>query len=560
MMLFMQIAGGVALILFGVRFLRKGLDRLFGRRLAPWVRRMTQTRGHAFVAGLGLSSLISSSTSVSLLTLQMVRDGHATPRRMLAFIIGADIGLTALVLLGSLHLDEYGFIPIAIGCVAFQFFKNNIVRGAGQLLLSIGFIFYGITTIRAGGGQIDPAGDLIQLIQIAERYPVLLAFIAAVLTVAMQSSTAAILLVIGLGGQGAFGLPVAIAAIAGANVGTGLTMTLLAWRQRDTLRLAACNLTAKLLTATIVLSGLPFWALLLAEVPLPPAQQAALGHTSFNLMLAVLALPAVGLLDALMRWLIPDLPADPDSKPFGPRHLNTTPPQSMAIGLGHAMREVLHVSEIVARMLDVCWRGLRDNDTQALASIAEMDDRVDFLDHAVKEYLVRLLGESGEDDANGESLRQMRFLTELETIGDIIDINLCELAGKKIRHDLEFSKQTLDELEDYYQKVCENLAIATTAFHTGDERLAGQLVRHKSALNQRYNQLRDGFLDRMRLGQSPSLDAGAIYLDLLANLRRINSCLTHIAFVILDIEPTLPSKVLLTRDGSFLPMGKPANA
>ena len=557
MMIVLQIAGGVALILFGVRFLRKGLDRLFGRQLARWVLRMTKTRGHAFLAGLGLSSLISSSTSVSLLTLQMVRDDLAPPKRMLAFLIGADIGLTSLVLLGSLHLDQYGFVPVAIGCIAFQFCSHPFVRGVGQVLLSIGFIFYGITTIRAGGAQIDPAGDLVQLIDIAQRYPALLAVVAALLTVAMQSSTAAILLVIGLGSQGNFGLPVTIAAIAGANVGTGVTMLMLAWHQRPTLRLAACNFFAKAVTACVVLALLPWFARLLASAPVPAAQQAALGHTGFNVLLAVLAMPALGALYWGASRLLPDRPADEQQVPFGPRHLGAAPPQSMTIGLGHAMREVLHVSEIVSQMLDKFWQGLAENDLEALDTVARLDDRVDFLDHAIKRYLVRLLSESGEDDPQGESLKQMRFLTELETIGDITDKNLRELAAKKIRAHLVFSPQIDRDLNDYFSKVHENLVIAATAFHSGDRELAGRLVSHKSTLNQRYNVLRDSFLDAVRLGKSDSLDAGSVYLDMLANLRRINSCLTHIAFVILDVEPTLPAEVLLKRDGSFVDVRQP---
>jgi phosphate:Na+ symporter len=477
---------------------------------------------------------------------------------MLAFLIGADIGLTALVLLGSIHLDQYGFIPIAVGCVAFQFCSNRTARGIGQVLLSIGFLFYGISTIRDAGTQINPTGDFVQLLAIAEHYPVLLLGIAAVCTVAMQSSTAAILLVISLGSASGFGLSVILPVIAGANLGTGLTMLMLGWKQTPTRRLALSNLLAKAAVAVVVLAAIPFWAGLLGRVPLAAAGQAALGHTAFNVLLALLAFPAIPLLDRLASHLTPGH-TDSADQPFGPRHLDPVPPQSLSIGLGHAMREVLHVSEIVRQMMDEVWAGFKAGDLGRVEAVADLDDRVDLLDRAVKRYLVRLIADSGEDDDTGETLKQMRYLTELETIGDIIDKSFSDVIQKKIRRGIDLSARTAGELDDFYAKVYENLVIAETAFHSNDSELAMQLVRHKSRINQRYNILRDRFLDRVRLGQDERLDAGAIYLDLLANLRRINSCVTHIAFVILDIDPTPATAAILQREPAVQPVASPAS-
>lgn len=531
LLILMNVLGGVALILFGIRFLRKGLDRLVGRRLAGWVQRATRTRPKAFGAGLGVSTLICSSTSIFLLSLQMVRDRHASPRNLFAFVIGADVGLTALVLLGSLHIDAYAVAPIALGVLAFQFMRNDLARGVGQVVLSLGFILLGIHTIRDGAALIQPQGDLAALISIAERYPVLLAGVGAALSIAMQSSTASILLVVGLSANGSLGLTAAVPAIVGANVGTGLTMLMLGWRTAVTRQLALCNLTAKLLTAVVVLVALPFWSGLLTRLPLAVEQQAALGHTGFNVLLATLVLPFAGLIYTAVARLAPEPPAE-ETEGFAPRHLDETPPPNMTVGLAHAMREVLHVSEITRAMMADFWTGLKYGDTDALARVAELDDRVDQLDRVIKRYLVKLLGESGEDDASGEVIRQMRFLSEYETIGDILDRNLAELALKKTRTQLWFSEETYRDLERLFLMVQENMLIAETAFHTFHTGLAEQLIRHKTHLNHCYRESRDRFLERVQQGDGESLDASAIYLDILANLRQINSGLTHVAYAI----------------------------
>src|SRR5204862_932281 len=104
MLILLRIGGGVALLLFGVRYLRKGLDRLFGAQLGLWMRRVGARKGLAFAAGIILGIITPSSTTTSLLAVQSVQSGYMTTRQMLAVMLGANIGLTILVQLVALHL------------------------------------------------------------------------------------------------------------------------------------------------------------------------------------------------------------------------------------------------------------------------------------------------------------------------------------------------------------------------------------------------------------------------------------------------------------------------
>jgi phosphate:Na+ symporter len=576
MMFLLQVAGGVALILFGVRFLRRGLDRLFGPALQRWVRTMTDRSVRAFFAGLGVSALIGSSTSIAVLSVQTVAGGQAVARRMLAFLIGADVGLTTLVLLSSTSLDRYAGVPILLGVIGYQFMSSTRARGAGQVLLSIGFVFMGIGVIRAAATAITPNSDLLTLIQVADHYPPLMAFLAAVLAVILQSSTATILLVIGIGGTGAISIPSALAAVAGANLGTGLTMLMIGLPTAESRRMALGNLLAKLITASVVLAALPLASVWVARIPMPFDQQIALSHTGFNLLLAVLALPLIPVLDKVASYLVP-APKPGDAPVFGPRYITEPARVSMSVALGQSMREILHVSEIVRTMLDDLWTAIIHDDAALVRELAERDDRVDTLDALIKRYLVRLAGQTGEDDPTGEHMRQLRFLSELETIGDTIDKNLSELASKKIRNKIAFNDESWRELDGFYQLVRENLLIAETAFHSRDQNLAKQLLRHKQYIDQLHRDLRDQHLARLNDERPDSFEASSVYLDLLTHLRRINSCLTHIAYAVLDIKndetldavdsAKVAAKVAAVRDGTpkaaakrkATPRAKPGN-
>jgi len=531
-MTLLTIAGGVALILFGVRFLRKGLDRLFGTRLEAWLERMAGNRLKAFFSGVAVSIAVPSSTTMSVLTAQTVQSGRLTARQMLAVMFGADIGLTVPVLLIALRFEQYAPIFVLVGVVLYQFTVGARSRGIGQAVLSLGFIFLGIGTIKAAAAGAVENPDLMKLLEIAQRYPVGMAALAAVTTFGLQSATATIGLVIGLGAAGAVGLPLAVAVVAGANVGVVITSLLVGWNQVESRRLAASNMMAKLCVAALVLAGLAYVVEFLEWMPGKFDRQVAFAHTGFNLVLAMIGLPLVGVINRVVEALIPEPPVV-DKPKFGPRYINTAPTDSLSLALGQSMREIMHVGEIVREMLADLWKSLKANDAKLAVSVSERDDQVDLLDAQIKRFLTKQLSLQGGTDDAGEQMRQLRYLTELETIGDIIDKNLTELVTKKIKLKAEFSEEGWQELDEFYEKVSENMLIADTAFTTGDRILAQQLMRHKEQLNQYERELRDRHFIRLKEGLAESHETSAVHLDILTHLKRINSCVSHVAYALL---------------------------
>jgi len=534
MLLFMNIAGGVALILFGARFLRKGLDRLLGNRLGPLMQRFAGSRIRAFFAGLGIAVVAPSSTTMSVLAVQTVREGHLPPRRVLAVMLGADVGLTVMVLLIALRLDRFSPVFLALGVLLFQFTIARRSRGIGQVVLSLGFIFLGIATIAGAASQVAPEGDLIELLTLAAKYPFFLAAIAAVLAIALQSSTAAIGLAIGLAAADLPGinpLSLALPIVVGANVGVGITLLLIAGSQLNARRLALSNLLCKAFTAVLVLSLAAYAIRGIDALPANLDHKIAFTHSGFNLLMALIFLPLVNPVFGLACRLIPDQPAAAEV-PFGPLYINNAHIDGLALATGQSRQEILRVSAIVRAMLDDLWHALLKRDPQLAESVQERDDQVDLLDREVKRFLARIAGEDADADTSAEIMAQLRYINELETIGDIIDKNLAELVVKRAKTDVWFSDDGWAELDGFYKKVAENLLIAETAFATRDQLLAQRLLRHKQALGEEERTLRDAHFTRLRQGQTQSHESSAVHLDILTHLKRINSCVTHVAYAI----------------------------
>lgn len=541
MMTLLTIAGGVALILFGVRLLGKGLDRIFGNKLGPWLGRLADSRPRAFLTGILVSLAVPSSTTMSVLTAQMVQAGHMTARQMLAVMLGADIGLTVPVILIALRIEQYAPILVFFGVLLYQFTNGSKPRGIGQVVLSLGLIFLGIGIIKTAAAAVVANPDLMKLIDVAQRYPWGMAVLAAVLTLGLQSGTATISLVIGLGVVGVVDLPLAVAVVAGANVGVVVTSLFVGWPQIESRRLAVSNLMAKAVVAAAVLSALMAVVRVLQWLPGQFDQRVAYAHTGFNIVLAVVGLPLVGPILRLVELLVPQPPTVQEPS-FGPRYINTGPTDSLSLALDQSMREIMHVAEIVRGMLGDLWKALKTGDDRLALSVSGRDDQVDLLDAQIKRFLTRQLTFQGDSDSAGEQMRQLRYLNELENIGDIIDKNLSELVVKKTKLGAEFSQEGWKELDDFYGRVNENMLIADTAFTTRDRVLAQQLLNHKERLNQYERQLRDAHFTRLRAGLAASHESSAIHLDILTHLKRINSCVSHVAYAILQDDEAQGSR------------------
>jgi phosphate:Na+ symporter len=304
------------------------------------------------------------------------------------------------------------------------------------------------------------------------------------------------------------------------------------WRQADSRRMALANLILKLVMVALLLIFQAQAIALLTRLPGGMTQHIAYAHAGFNILVAIMGLPLLYQVYALAHLLAPA--AAVSGQPvFGPRYIQDAPGDSASLALGQSQREIIRVSEIVRQMLDDLWLALKNNDEAKARDIARQDDQVDLLDARIKRYLAQLGSEMDEIANSREQINQLTYLTELESIGDIIDKNLSELVIKKIKLHAQFTDQGWQELDDFYHKVARNLLIADTAFATRDKLLAQQLLRHKDYLRKYEQELRDRHFARLNSRLPQSHETSAIHLDILTHLKRINSGVSHVGYAIL---------------------------
>ena len=192
------------------------------------------------------------------------------------------------------------------------------------------------------------------------------------------------------------------------------------------------------------------------------------------------------------------------------------------------------MADLVITSLKQSIEVFRRDDEELLREIVRRDDEIDRLEEDIKHYLTQLRLQSLDEEQAKRETGILFVITDLEAIGDVIDKNLMELAEKKRRGGHRFSEEGWREIEALHAKVVENLELAIAAFAAQDRSLAEKVIRHKANINVIERAYRQSHIRRLHEGLPESVDTSSIHLDVLANLKRINSHVTNIGYVVLD--------------------------
>ena len=198
--------------------------------------------------------------------------------------------------------------------------------------------------------------------------------------------------------------------------------------------------------------------------------------------------------------------------------------------------------DLVREFRDLAWYSLEVHCRQRRPS-----EDVDRLHEAIKLYLTEASRQQLDARDSARTVELITFTTNLEHIGDIIDKNLLELAGKKIRNKLTFSEPGWKELTEMHERVVKQMQFALSVFVSRDLDMARQLLAEKERFRALEIEGSESHLARLRSGRIESIETSALHLDMLRDFKRINSHLTSVAYPILDAEGELRQSRLKVR-------------
>ena len=529
------LGGAVALLLWGAHMVQSGVQRAFGPRLQAFLGRHLRRRLVAFLAGIGITLLLQSSTATGLMATGFAAGALVDLIPGLAVMAGANVG-TALIV-QVLSFDISGAAPILVlgGVVLFRREPTGTWHDLGRVLIGLGLMLISLHQMLAVVAPYADSSDLRLMLRVLTDIPVLALLLAAIAAWLVHSSVAIVLLVMTLAAHGVVPLQAAIVLVLGANLGTALNPLFEGSSATDPVarRVPLGNLLNRIVgvLAAIGLAG-PI-ASGLGQLGLSPGPATAAFHVLFNLMMAVVMLPLLDPVAALLRRVLPE-PA-PGTDPREPLYLDTAAREVPEVGLGGAAREVLRLADTLEKMLTGARDALDSNDRKLSDAVRELDDVLDSLNQAVNAYLTSFDPEELSEEDRARRHQLLTFSMSMEQAGDVVDRALLAHNQKRIRRGTLLSSDEVSRLKTQMDRLIANLRTAATLLMTSDPRAARLLAREKVEFRRAEREATNRHLESLRDPRSSVAEGSAIALDLLRDMKIINSFIVAAgAYPVLD--------------------------
>jgi phosphate:Na+ symporter len=426
-------------------------------------------------------------------------------------------------------------------------------RDMGRIAIGLGLMLLALRLIFAASEPMRDAAAIHAMLNAIAGDTIFGILVAALLTWLAHSSLAVVLLIMSLTAVGIVHTPAAFVLVLGANLGGAIPAIMSSLSEsvdsrRVTFGNAGFKLVGVLVAAPLVGMIAPYLALIEAD----PARQIVDFHMLFNLALAAVFIGLTDPVAALVTRLLPARRGATDDEPGRARYLDRSGMDSPSVALTCATRETLHMGDIVETMLRQSMTALLTDDRKLVGDIERMDNAVDRLHEAIKLYLIDVSRSGLSEEESRRFQEILSFTTNLEHIGDIVDKNLMELAAKKIKNNYVFSSEGLEEIKKFHSLIMDDLRLALNVFTTRDVALARRLIAEKALVRAAERETSDLHYARLRDGRPESIASSAIHLDIIRDLKRINSHLTSVGYPILEEAGELAESRLLARDAETL--------
>ena len=551
--LLVELAGEAALLLWGLHMVQSGVQRAFGSRLRHWLGIALGGRWRAFLAGLGATAALQSSTAAALMVGSFAAGGAVALAPALAAMLGANVG-TALIV-QALSFDVSAVFPALVlaGVIAFRRGARARTRDLGRVAIGLGLALLALHLMVESVAPVEASPALRRVLAAVADQPLPNLLLAAALAWAAHSSVAAVLFVSSLAAGGVAEPQAAVAMVLGANLGSALNPLLEAGgdpRDRARLRVPFGNLLNRAAGCLLALAVLPDATAWLAALDPAPARLVANAHLGFNLAVAALSFPLLPAAARLLRRLLPE--RAPDAGEGAPRYLDEAALGTPSVALANAAREVLRIADLVEAMLRGSAEAFRGFDRDAAKSVGRVDDAVDRLHRAVQAYLSRIPRESLGDEEARRLAEVRAFAIALEHAGDVVERDLVRHAAKRLRRGVELGPEPAREIAALHAALLEQLRLAVAVFMLEDADAARRLVRGKEGLRDAER----AAARRLAAADGPS-SAGAeeggaaarLLLDAVRDLRRVGAHLASVAHPLLERRgELLPSRLAAEND------------
>lgn len=546
MLVVIGLLGGLALFLYGMELTSDGLQRAAAEKMKDIIQKLTTNPLMGVVVGIVVTVLLQSSTPTTVLLVGLTSAGLMTLPQSLGVTLGAGVGTTVTPLMMTFKIEQYALLAVAAGFVIMFVAKRQRTRFVGQVVLGVGFLFYGMKVMSDSVVPLRESEFFVNyLISLGDR-PLIALLISTIFTAIIQSSAATVTLAISLATQGILPFEAALPIVFGANIGTcGTALLSSIGATTEAKRVAISHVVYKAIAAFLLLPLLePFGALVRMTSDVM-GRQIAYSHVLFNVAMVIIFIPFTSQMAWLMRKIVPE--RETEALTAQPKYLDRLALNTPSVALDLAEQEVLRLQGIVMEMVDAVGEMITARDEKLIAETLATEEIVDVLYKEVSQYLSDLSQTTMSDVDSQRIVALLHVVNDLEHIGDSI-VKIARNVQKKLEGGLRFSDLGREEMLAYHVQVRDVINAAFESFRKRDAALAQQVLSREADLTQDERELRESHIARLRSGLSETRSTTSIHLDVLNGLRQMATHAGDVAHTVLDIakgrtgvEEPLPS-------------------
>ena len=533
---------GLVLFFYGLEKTSTALNRIFGNTIRKLLASDSQNKIKSVLAGFLMSFVVFSSNTINIVLVSFVQAGLMKLIQAIGFILGLGIGSILIIQLVSFKFTITAFFLIITGFSFRLFFSRDVFVQFGMAILNIGLVFLGIMLMDKALNNLCELEN-INLFFASIKHPLIAIFIALVFTTLIQSSLALVSLVLVFSMQALLSLETSIYMIIGANIGNSIIAFLASIGfSRKAKRIVLSQVIIYVLSGFFIIILLPYLILLIEFIGsyfnFSLTRNIANAYTIISILVLVLFFPFIKSVGLLVTKFIPKK-ADEKSTLPSTWHIDSDLVVMPIAALDTARVEIVRMAKILGRMMDASIIPFtqsevpKDEIYPQLSIIQGLDmreDKLDYLEKEVVQYLMQI-GQNGIDEKlMKEVIGLTSIVNDLESIGDIIHLNIVPLIAKKEFLKPEFSIDERDKMLELHQLISKRIHLIERAISNKDrEKCTGLMLNElggmKGVLNDNFIRIAEEDIETIRIGQ--------IYMELIDLFKRMGVYVDNISKILI---------------------------
>ena len=553
--------GALGMFLYGMNLMSSGLQKASGDKLRGFLSAMTSNPFKGVMTGLGITSIIQSSSATTVMVVSFVNAGLLTLMQAIGVIMGANIGTTVTAWLVSWLGFKADISILAIPLMALGFLfsnsKKNQRQNIGEIVVGFCLLFLGLSFMKESVPDLNETPQVLEFVKTWSSYGfssvlIFLAFGTA-LTLVLQSSSATMALTLIMLSMGWIPFEMACAMVLGENIGTTITANIAASVGNTQAKRAAMSHT--LFNVFGVLWALIFFKPFLSLVEgiieslgvTDPSTAALYGlsmlHTLFNTINTLLLIWFVKYIEKAVVWIV-KTPKNQEAETFRLKYISAGHLATPELASEQALDEIIHFAQISRNGLGYVKQAVEEKSVdkfeelnKKLVKYEEISDRIEY---EIATFLNNLSNESISKQTSVKIKAMYKIIGELESLGDSAHA-IGRIISRRNSHKKVFDETTIKKLQEMielvdkaYESMIENLTLAKKSNIDN----ISNAYNAENHINDLRNKLRDKEIEEIETGEK-NYQTSVYYMDIVNELERMGDFIINISE---DLEKSFSDK------------------